>query len=168
MPTLGGFHTFYWETFSTVVTPPPGQGRGGYPLWQASVIAPSGLGMLGAWWDTQYARLQWFWRFLKRMHRLDTERRSVLLRVLETLESPAYGTARSAVRTTATTLGFNRPEAWKGLSRHLKDSAGRAENTFRHLEACRLLREQANSTLTNPQQHLTVELAYQGFAIKGR
>lgn len=167
MPLVGEFHTQYWE-FSDTTAAPVHIGRGGYPVWQASVIVPSLLGMLGAWWDTQWERARWFVRFMRRVHRLDVERRAVLLLTLDRLESPAYAVAQRAVRETARTLGFNRPEAWKNLSRALKDSPGRAENTFRHLEACRRLREASGSTLSNPVQHFTTELAYQGFAERGR
>lgn len=73
---------------------------------------------------------------------------------------PAYPFALEAVKKTATTLGFNRPEAWQGLSRHMKSSPGRAENVFRHMNACQLTRETAGSTLTNPDCNLLVELAY--------
>lgn len=84
------------------------------------------------------------------------------------LHHPAYPFAQDAVRKTATTLGFNRPEAWQGLSRHMKSSPGRAENVFRHLEACRLTRETCGSTLTNPECNLLVELAYHDFALRGK
>lgn len=80
---------------------------------------------------------------------------------------PAFPFALEAVKQTATTLGFNRPEAWQGLSRHMKASPGRAENTFRHMHACQLTRETAGSTLTNPDCNLLVELAYHAFARKG-
>lgn len=171
MPTVGLFHSFYWNLSDTNVAPTIA-GRGGYPLWQASVIAPSLFGAIGAWWDVQWARFQWWRRFGPRVHRLTREQRAIVLTVLDTLEAPAFAQARLAVRGTATTLGFNRPEAWKELSRSLKDSPGNAENTFRHLEACRRLKvwEQAagGSTLTNPQRHLAVELGYVGFAFLGK
>lgn len=99
---------------------------------------------------------------------LDPERRAVLDRSLDALESPAYAVAQQAVRTTATTLGFNRPEAWKDYNREIKSDPGRMENVYRHLRACHLLRDAAGSTLTNPDQNLLVELAYHGFAQKGR
>lgn len=84
------------------------------------------------------------------------------------IQHPAYPHAIEAVKKTATTLGFNRPEAWQGLSRHMKASPGRAENVFRHMEACRLMRETCGSTLTNPDCNLLVELAYHEFSRKGR
>lgn len=169
-PLVGECHTKYWE-FSDTNAAAVHLGRGGYPLWQASVIVPSLFGVIGAWIDTRWAQLQWHWRLLRRTHRLNDEQRAVLLYTLDTLEGPAYVRAQDAVRVTSKTLGFNRPEAWKGLSRHMKDDAGRAENTFRHLEAMRLLRianAAAGSTLTTPQQSFVVELAYQGYALRGR
>ena len=42
----------------------------------------------------------------------------------------------------------------------MKSSPGRAENVFRHLNACQITRETAGSTLTNPDCNLLVELAY--------
>lgn len=164
MPTVGTFHTFYWE-FSDTNVAPVAISRGGYPGWQASVIAPSLLGILGAWIDTWMVRLKWWIRFAPRVHRLTTERRDVLVHVLTALESPAYGAARKAVRETAVTLGFNRPEAWVPYSRALKASPGRAENLFRHVRACELTRDYTSSTLANPTVHLVTELAYHGFAL---
>lgn len=165
MPTIGLFHaTFQWN-FSDTNAAPVHLGAGGYPLWQASVIAPSLFGIVGAWIDEHWALLKWHWRIAKRLHRLSRESGRVLVRVLDLLESPAYPQAQAAVRGTATTLGFNRPEAWKELGRQMKSDAGRAENMFRHLEAMRRVRETANSTLTNPQQNLLTELAYHGFTI---
>lgn len=81
------------------------------------------------------------------------------------LNHPAYPFAVEAVKKTATTLGFNRPEAWQGLSRHMKASPGRAENVFRHMEACRITRETCGSTLTNPECNLLVELAYHDWVV---
>jgi len=173
MPTVGPFHGFYWAgDASTAVTPViPGEGRSGYPSWQAAVIAPSLFGLIGAWLDARLALLRWWLAFGRRVHRLDRERRAVLLVTLARLESPAYPLARLAVRQTATTLGFNRPEAWQPYARELKASPGRAENTFRHLRAYTLLDQSVRakgSTLSHPDLHLTTELAYRGFAEMGR
>lgn len=173
MPTIGSFHDQYWkdQTPSTFVPTPPGPSRGGYPGWQAGVIAPSLFGVIGAWIDGQMQRLRWALRLVRRVEALDREQRLVLDRVIVALESPAYPVARLAVRETATTLGFNRPEAWKPYSNELKASPGRAENTFRHLRACSVMRDrlrEQGSTVTNPQMHLVVELGYQGFAAVGR
>lgn len=173
MPTVGPFHNLYWDggTSTAVAGGPSGLTRGGYPAWQAGVIAPSLFGMVGAWIDAALVKYRWRRRVVQRIEALNDEQRAVLDGVIVSLESPAYPVARAAVRQTATTLGFNRPEAWIELSRAMKASPGRAENTYRHLNACTVLRDtlrQQGSTLTNPQMHLAVELAYQGFAAKGR
>jgi len=164
MPTIGAFHTKYWE-FSDTNAAPIHVGVTGYPLWQASVVVPSLFGIIGAWIDARVALVKWHWRLARRVHQLAPESKGVLLRALTALEDPRYPAARAAVRATATTLGFNRPEAWKPLSQHMKAEPGRAENVFRHLNACRLLRETAGSTLTNPEQNLLTELAYHGFVL---
>lgn len=99
------------------------------------------------------------------------EQQAVTTRVLDTLASPAFPLAQLAVRGTATTIGFNRPEAWRDLSRAIKDDPGRAQNVFRHLEAMRRLRvsvREQGSTLSHPHQNLLTELAYVGFAWRGR
>ena len=172
MPTVGSFHDQYWKdtTPSTFVPPPPGPSVGGYAGWQAGVIVPSLFGVVGAWLDAQMGRLRWAFRLVRRVERLNAEQRAVLDTVIRSLESPAYPVARQAVRDTAQTLGFNRPEAWKPYSHELKASPGRAENTFRHLRACTLTRDrlrEQGSTMTNPEMHLVVELGYQGFAAVG-
>ena len=51
------------------------------------------------------------------------------------------------------------------LHRSLKAHPNINENRFRHLEACRLLRASAGSTFTNPECHLTVELAYHRYTL---
>lgn len=169
MPLQGEFHTFFWENSDTSVAPVRVT-RGGYPVWQASVITLGfGFGGLLPWWERLIDRLGWFWLVFRRTVRLDRERRLTVIKVIEALEHATYPTAQRSVRKTATTLGFNRPESWKELSRSLKSEPGQAENAFRHLEACRLVKvNQVTSTLTNPQLHLMVELAYQGFGILGK
>lgn len=138
-------------------------------MWQASGFAVgSGLGGAVLLWERFADAWGWFWTLFRRTLRYDTEQRRVVLKTLTALEHPAYGVAQHAVRKTATTLSFNRPESWIGLSRAMKSSPGNAENTYRHLEACRLTRANLlNSTVTNPQCNLIVELAYHGFA-KGK
>jgi hypothetical protein len=84
----------------------------------------------------------------------------VLLQAALLVAHPAYPAALAAVERTRTTLGFSRPEAWQALSRQMKQSPGDAENVFRHLQACQWTRETAGSTLSNPDCHLLVELAY--------
>lgn len=175
MPVIGEFYTSYWAITDTAAPPSAGPGIPGYPLWQAGPVHLSlgmGLGQVGLWVATLWDRWRWWWRTSGRVLRLHGEDRLVLLRTLDALEHPAYPLARVCVRKTATTLGFNRAEAWKELGQALKRSPGNAENTFRHLESCRLLRfnllPEVHSTLTNPACHLIVELAYQGFAASGR
>ena len=229
MPVVGGYHSQFWAISDTTVPPPLAPGFGGYPVWQASVIATSlPLGPLGAWVDVQAAKVRWWvrlWRGIRRLSfnkrsdvkalvdrlernepqkpgvvqiveriiekpvevevvrerivlttsavdqrlaALDPERRAVVERTVSLLESPHYDIARKAVRETATTLGFDRPEAWKDLSRHMKADNGRTQNVYRHLKAMRLLREYAQSTFTNPEANLLTELAYTGFAAMGK
>lgn len=91
----------------------------------------------------------------------------MLTRTAVLLTHPAYPAAQAAVRRTAQTLGFNRPEAWQGLSRQMKASPGQAENVYRHLQACVWTKDTAPSTLTNPDCRLLVELAYHEFAARG-
>lgn len=170
MPLVGEFHQKYWNISDTNL-PPVHIGRGGYPIWQASVITPSLLGMLGAWLDTKLEQFRWWRALYRRVTVLDRERRAVLLLTLDTLEMPAYTSAQVAVRQTAVTLGFNRPSAWTELSREVKDSPTRAENNYRHLLACRkvnLATRAQGSTLTNPELNLVTELAYHGFSRTGR
>lgn len=165
MPTLWA-HQNYFNNSSTSVAPVAAPSRGGYPLWQASTFAVgSGLGGGIVLWERLCDWLRWFWTLFRRSLRYDPERRRAVIKTLNALEHPAFPLAQQSVRRTATTLGFNRPEAWKELSRSLKSDPGTAENAFRHLEACRLTRVNLiNSTVTNPQCHLIVELAYQGWA----
>lgn len=170
MPLVGEFHTKYWENSDTATTPVVvNRFVGFYPAWQGGVVLGSLFGGTVPFFERCWDRLSWWWKAQPRVMRLDPEARLVLLKTLDAIEHPAYPIARSAVRKTATTLGFNRPEAWKELSRELKGSAGHAENAFRHLEACRLVRANLlNSTVTNPECHLIVELAYQGFGARGK
>lgn len=166
MPTIGLFHAAFQWNFSDTNAAPVHTSLGGmYPQWQVNVITPSLFGVIGAWIDTHWAMVKWQWRLARRVHKLPRESKAVLLRTLFELESPAYASAQAAVRKTATTLGFANPEAWIELKREMRSDPGRMENTFRRLHACRLLRDTANSTLTNPEQNFLVELAYQGFTI---
>lgn len=165
MPVGGEFHTFYWENSDTVV-PPVRISKGGYPAWQSAVVLGSGLGGAALYWEAFCDWIGWACRLIRRSHRYDLERRAIVLKALDALEHPSFPTAQKAVRKTAVTLGFNRAESWKDLSREIKSDPGRAENAFRHLEAMRLLRvNNVESTLSNPHQNLIVELAYQGFTV---
>jgi hypothetical protein len=165
VPLVGEFHEKFWNLSDTVV-PPVHIGRGGYPGWQAGSICPSLFGMLGAWIDARWELLKWHWRLAKRVHKLSREQKKVLFITLDLMESDAYVAAQKAVRATAVTLGFNRPEAWKQYSHAIKASPGRAENIFRHIRACELTREAMHSTMTNPPLNLVTELAYHGWAVK--
>lgn len=182
MPSIGAFHSFYWKGSSNVVTPPTStEAGGGYPAWQASVVG-FGLGSLQPWWERWYhALVRWvrLWRgrsrvtpaelqWLERVALLTDTERLVLGRVLRAIESPAYYAASAAVRDTAHTLGFASPAAWRPYSRMLKANAGRAENIFRHVKACEHTRSLLSSTLSNAEVNLVVELAYCGYAVKGR
>lgn len=91
----------------------------------------------------------------------------LLTRMAVLLTHPAYPAAQAAVRKTARTLGFNRPEAWQSLSRQMKASPGYAENIYRHMQACQWTKAAAASTVSNPDCNLLVELAYQEFAARG-
>ena len=218
MPLVGEFHTKYWERTSSGVhgTPAAPSRLGGYPLWQSASIAPSGLGMISAWWDTTKVQLRWWWRVVQLIRRLPGSGKAVLVRVLDALlaspepylsftvgadlshdaqsralaskdyaadaeavldavaralQHPAYGAAHRAVRQTATTIGFNSPQAWVKLSHTIRDHSAWAENTWRHLNACHLTQDAIaaqGSTLCNGDRHLLVQLAYAGFAKRRR
>ena len=168
MPTLWA-HRTYFNNSSTVVPPTLAASDGGYPRWQASVIAvgafPGHLQVLWerlkAWWrpvrivevpvpvapDVVYVPVAPKTKVRKRVTALVQWARqarkakpappvSVLEHVKALRAHPAYPIALQAVAETATTIGFNRPEAWQGLSRQMKSSPGRAENTYRHMRVC--------------------------------
>lgn len=169
MPLQGWAHKFYWENSDTAVTPIVLSRTKQYPAWQGSVTIGTMFGGLVPFFERLWDYCRWWSRTHPRIMRLDPEARRVLVKTLNALEHPAYPTAQLSVRKTATKLGFNLPMAWKDLSGELKQSPGLAENTYRHLEACRLTRANLlNSTLTNPECNLLVELAYHGFAYKGK
>ena len=166
--------------------------KGGYPAWQSSVI----LGSTFGWCQILWERCTWWVIWLRRLWRLTIkerawldarvdhlvrlseapeERRLILNAVEDLLDSVAYAEARGAVQETATTLGFNRPQAWVKLSHTLKDLSPWAENSWRHLNAMWLLEQRltelriadkAIPMLTNPERNLLIELAYSGFAAK--
>jgi hypothetical protein len=166
---LKSFQRNYWLNSDTRVAPIT-VGRGGYPAWQVTVIA-SLFGAIGDWFSVTTSKWRWVWSLVRRIRGLDRDRQLVILRTLDIVEHTHFPLAQSAVKQTATTLGFNRPEAWKPLWHLLKADAGRAENTFRHLNTVELLQmasRATGSTLTNPELHFLSELAYQSFAIRGR
>lgn len=192
MPLVGEFHGHYWRAKANAIAPSTYVGRPGYPVWQAAVISMViwGPPQLWAWLGQTWDRLRWVWHlgrllwawppdqrvaievWVGRLEAYDRERRGVLERVALLLESPRYDWARQAVRTTAGTLNFNdEPRAALAYSRLIKQNAGRRENVFRHVQATELLTAQAEAagdTLTNPDRHLTAELAYCGFQINPR
>jgi len=159
MPTLWA-HQNYFNNSSTVVPQALADSGGGYPRWQASVIAVGVFpGQLQVLWERLIAWLR-SWR-RRQAPLVLVPPQSTLIQRIEALRThPAYPHALQAVQQTATTLGFNRPEAWQGLSRVMKASPGVAENTYRHMRACELTRAASPSTLTNPDCNLLVELAY--------
>src|SRR6185369_5411365 len=165
MPTIGLFHTNYWEFSDTNFPHPSTTVGGGYPAWQAGVITPSLVGIIGAWIDARWALIKWHWALATRVHGLSKESRALVMRVLETVESPHYPAAQAAVRKTATTLGFMKEPNRSAVIKYMKQTEGRIENVYRHLHACRTLQETAGSTLANYQQNLYIELAYQGYTI---
>lgn len=169
MPVQSWGHTQYWGVMSTVVPPPPTPvvSRGGYPGWQSGVVG-SLFGALHAHLAALWTALQWYLRLIRRVRALDGRQQGALAAAFHALESPAFPVALDAVQDTATTLGFNRPEAWKSYSHAIKASPKRAENVFRHIRACELTKAAVSSTLSNPECNLLVELAYHAFARKGR
>lgn len=164
MPTVGEFHQMFWNVSSTFV-PPVHISGGGYPGWQGGVITPSLFGMIGAWIDARWALVKWHWTLAKRVHRLSKESRAVILATLDTVESPAYPHAQAAVRKTATTLGFNRPEHQRTLKHLWFGQPGPTDNIYRRLNACQLLRASAGSTFTHPEEDYLIAVAYRGFTI---
>jgi hypothetical protein len=168
VPVIGEFHTTYWENSDTSAAAVH-VGRGGYPSWQSAVVVGSIFGGIALHWERVCDWIGWAWTLIRRSYRFDPERRAIVKQTLAALEHDAFPTAQRSVRKTAVTLGFNRAESWKDLSREIKNDPGRAENTFRHLEAMRLTRvNNIGSTMTNAEQNLIVELAYQGFAWRGK
>ena len=166
MPLFEEFHEHFWGGPSTSPPPPPSTIVAfGYPAWQASVVAPSLFGGLGAWWDHILDLARWWWRFGLRVHRLNAERRQLLVHLLSTLESPLWSSAQRAVRDTATIIGFREPKVWKDLWMGLRANPGVAENAARHVEACNRFRRQIASTVTHAQEQLIVELAYHDFVL---
>lgn len=169
---LKPFQQNYWMHSDTSVAPVR-VAMGGYPPWQASIVAS----LFGAVWDyllTALEKISWSWRLVRRVRRLSKDQQTVLFTALAALEHPKYPLALDAVKRTARTLGFNNPEAWKPLSHGLKADAGSAENTFRHLNACTLFKtaawagEASANKLGNPDVNLFVELAYRQYAARGR
>jgi hypothetical protein len=188
-PVIGEFHGHYWNLSDSYAAPVAPAGRGGYPAWQSAVTSMIVFGppldvMRDLWrrlrwlvrllvwgWRVPHEERDWALLTLRQVRALGREERAVVGQALTLMASPTWPTARVIVRTTAQTLGFNRPEAWLPYARALKAEPGQAENTFRHLKSVHDLKAQAqaaSSTVTNPQAHFLIELAYQGFAAMGR
>jgi hypothetical protein len=166
MPAAGEFHRYFWgRRNSTGIRPSLAASRGGYPIWQASVIAGSLFGAIGAWWEVWWTRLLWHLRIARRLHQMPSDARDVAHAVIDVLGSPAFPLAQQAVQQTAITLDFNRESAWRDYSRTLKADQGRMQNVYRHLRAMALLREAVSSTLSNPDQNLLIELAYVDYRV---
>jgi hypothetical protein len=105
--------------------------------------------------------------FVAHVHALPPVEQVLIRRMAQVFHDPKWPLAQAAVQRTAHTLGFNRPESWLMLSRMLKHDRKAQENNFRHLEACRLLRANViGSTLSNPECHLLVELAYHRYTVE--
>ena len=83
-PTFLSFHTHYWEFSDTSVTP-IAVSVGGYPVWQASVITPSLLGILGAWIDTRWVQVKWYGSRLRQLMRLSPRGKQAIVAVLDAL-----------------------------------------------------------------------------------
>lgn len=177
---LKAFQQNYWITSSTVAPPPTPASRGGYPGFQISVVG-SLFGALGVlcqvwwerliWWATTKTAFGGTVALARRLHQLPTVEQQVATRVVGLMEDDRFPLARLAVQQTATTLGFQRPEAWRSLTHLLKEDQGRAENMYRHVQATetfKALTREASSTATNPQAQLLVELAYHAYTITGR
>lgn len=166
-PTVGSFHTQYWENTSTVVTT---VARGGYPTWQAAPMSlVLGMGLGGA--EPIYAKamvsLRWLFRLLRIIVRWSPEKRRALEKAISILDDPLYPHAVRAVKMTAHEPGFTGPAAWKGFAHKIHDRHTWAENQWRHLHACdqfeRMIRAD-DSTITNQHRALMVELAYASYA----
>lgn len=186
MPTVGIFHTHFWENTggpSAIPSGPPPLWN--FPLWQSAglhlviwgVPLPSWTGIQERARAVRDAIRHWVherrldaqaWRICRRI-RTQPDGDEALTVLQRALDSHAYPLAAYAVRKTATTLGFNRPEAWLELSRAMKRDPGSAENQYRHMEAVRLVRVNALAKpVGNPEANLLVEIAYQVFALKGK
>lgn len=190
MPVIGSFHNRFWKARANA---PPAAGASMawmYPQVQSVVIMS--MAIWGAPLDTirpvlkqmrwlwTIARRLWQWRhpvqqdlleaWIDRLDRFTPEEAAVLERVARVMEGPYWTPARAAVRRCANTPKFHQPEQWIEYGRALKANRGQAQNVFRHVKAVSELRGLADgpAPLSNPDAHLVIELAYQGFAALGR
>jgi len=167
MPIVGEFHGKFWRARANQ-PPPPGTAS---PTWQYPRVQRAiYFGSLFGGLQGVYDRAVWAWAIVRRLWRLTPEQTAVLERVLGALEGPHWPEAQQAVRTCATTPGFHAPEQWVEYGRALKANKGQAQNVFRHVKAVSALRTIGDgpAAISNPDAHLVVELAYQGFAAMGR
>lgn len=181
MPTIGLFSQQYWNgnRHTNVVIPPLGVTGGGYPLWQSAVsmaIWGPPLDLLRVYW----ARLRWAWLVLRLLWAAPDDDRDWLVSWVRSLPSytareryvfdelrglmasDTWPKAQLAVAQTATTLGFNEPKFWKGLSTMVHATPGKAAQHFRHLEALKNL-QALGVSLSSHQMNLVIEAAYHDF-----
>lgn len=181
MPVLSWAHSQYWQFDDGVAAPVP-VSRAGYPAWQGGVLTGSMFGAIQRWWE--FAVFAWRWakrlkalsvhdqlwlaEHLTDLASLKGDRRLVLTHTMKVLQSPHYPLAREAVRSTATTLGFNKPTEWAKVGARHRGDIKLAENTWRHMEAMDRFHIAVNEPLPNTYKNFMVELAYQGYALKPR
>ncbi len=180
MPIGAWAHRQYWVTRSTVVPPPSSGGaEAGYTRWQSVPISMN-TGLAGLW-DPLVEVAAWVWAvcagllgalgMAASLGGAKLKHKHALRRSVDVMNDPRYTIAVDCVAQTATTLGFRRPQAWSKLSHALKEKPHWAENSWRHLHACKLLDEAVRaqgSTLSNPEMNLMVELAYAEYQQRNR
>lgn len=161
MPTLWA-HRYFWRARTNIPIPPTPT-LGGYPLWQASVIAGSLVGGLQLIWE----RLTYAWFWMRQAWHWTPDEAHAMSAALTAVHQPEWPIARDAVYLTARAEKFNESQEWAKLGHELKTHHGWAENTWRHLHALYAV-EQAGGALSNPDRNLLVELAYHEYARSGR
>ena len=164
MPTQWA-HGFYWFADDGAGPPVAPPGRGGYPAFQASVICSSLFGVLGAWFEHLVTLARWWILTIRQIHALPMAQRRVVTTVIETLQRPEYQAARTAVRETAFTPHFTRPEMWVPYGRILKAQPRRAENIYRHVKATERMQELVGTPIASVDGDLLVRLAYQEYRL---
>jgi hypothetical protein len=130
VPTVGVFHTNYWEVSSTAGAPPKVINRvGGYPAWQSGVVMGSGMGAIVGLITDWLACL---WTVFQGYRRLDGEQRVVLQKALMVMTHPAYPVARLAVRKDGNDLGL---QPSRSVERTVARTQGRSEACGERLSA---------------------------------
>lgn len=172
MPKLAGgwSHPQYWKSDGQATPEVPGGGESNYLRWQA-VTQSLNSGFSGVW-EPLVDLWLWVGAFLvgmvgmvamaRRTGSARLQHKAVMGRVVDLLSDPRYQEALTAVEDTSQTLGFKRPMAWAKLSQGLKEKHHWAEDSYRHLLACKLLEERCQG-LSDTQRNAMVELAYQEF-----